>query len=75
MLAFIVRRTKGEIQMKCNVGTADKVVRIIVGLALVGWGVMAHNWWGAVGIVPLATALMGFCPLYPVVGLNTCGSK
>ncbi len=61
--------------MKCNVGTADKVVRLIAGVALVGWGVMANNWLGAIGIIPLGTALLGFCPLYPIVGLNTCGAK
>jgi hypothetical protein len=61
--------------MKQNVGTADKIVRIILGVALIGWGVVAGNWLGAIGIVPLATALMGFCPLYPIVGMNTCGKK
>ncbi|PKM42190.1 MAG: DUF2892 domain-containing protein [Gammaproteobacteria bacterium HGW-Gammaproteobacteria-1] len=61
--------------MKQNVGTADKIVRIILGVALIGWGVVAGNWLGAIGIVPLATALMGFCPLYPLVGMNTCGKN
>jgi len=61
--------------MKHNVGTADKIIRIILGIALIGWGVSAGNWLGAIGIIPLATALMGFCPLYPLVGVNTCGSK
>jgi len=57
--------------MKANVGGIDKVVRIVVGLALIAWGVIAGNWWGAVGIIPLATALMGFCPAYPLIGMNT----
>ena len=57
--------------MKANVGGIDKVVRIVVGLALIAWGVIAGSWWGAVGIIPLATALMGFCPAYPLIGMNT----
>lgn len=61
--------------MKANVGTVDKVVRIIAGLAIIGWGVAAGNWLGAIGIVPLATALLGFCPAYSLIGVNTCGSK
>lgn len=61
--------------MKANVGTVDKVVRIIAGLAIIGWGVAASNWLGAIGIVPLATALLGFCPAYSLIGVNTCGSK
>ncbi|WP_127478082.1 YgaP family membrane protein [Sulfurivermis fontis] len=61
--------------MKANVGTVDKVVRIIAGLAIIGWGVAAGNWLGAIGIVPLATALLGFCPAYSLMGVNTCGTK
>lgn len=61
--------------MKANIGTVDKVVRIIAGLAIIGWGVAAGNWLGAIGIVPLATALLGFCPAYSLIGVNTCGSK
>lgn len=61
--------------MTHNIGTIDKVIRIILGLALIGWGVASGSWWGAIGIIPLGTALVGFCPLYPLVGMNTCGSK
>ncbi|MCB1060708.1 MAG: DUF2892 domain-containing protein [Calditrichaeota bacterium] len=57
--------------MTANVGSADKVIRIILGLALIGWGIYAKNWWGAIGIIPLGTALMNFCPLYGVCGLKT----
>ncbi len=61
-----------EIIMKLNVGGIDKILRIVAGLAIIGWGAMTQNWWGAVGIVPLATALINFCPLYPLLGINTC---
>lgn len=61
--------------MKANVGSVDKVVRIIAGLAIIGWGVAASNWLGAIGVIPLATALLGFCPAYSLIGVNTCGTK
>jgi hypothetical protein len=59
--------------MARNVGGIDRILRIVVGLALIG---LAFNgtvgWWGWIGIVPLGTALVGFCPLYPLLGINTC---
>ena len=64
--------------MKPNVGMVDKVARIIVGLALLGlMFVLEGNlrWLGLIGIVPLATALIGYCPLYSVLGLSTCAAK
>jgi hypothetical protein len=57
--------------MKQNVGGFDKIARIVAGLAIIGWGVYAQNWWGAVGAVPLLTALMGWCPAYLPLGLST----
>lgn len=63
--------------MKPNVGSVDKVIRIIVGLGLIGVAVAGLvPWWvGAIGLVPLGTALMGWCPLYPLLGMNTCPTK
>ena len=60
--------------MNPNVGSVDKVLRIVIGLALIGWGVATNNWLGAIGLVPLLTALINFCPLYTLLGINT-GSK
>lgn len=57
--------------MKQNVGGTDKVVRIVAGLGLIGWGVATQNWWGAIGVVPLATALIGWCPAYLPFGIST----
>jgi len=57
--------------MKQNVGGIDRVLRIVVGLALLGWGVYAQNWWGAVGIIPLFTGLVNWCPLYVPLKLST----
>ena len=61
--------------MKKNVGGIDKIIRIVAGLAIIGWGVYAQNWWGAVGAVPLLTALIGWCPAYLPFGLSSCKVK
>jgi hypothetical protein len=65
--------------MKANVGSVDRTVRIIVGIALLSlFFTLEGNlrWLGLIGAVPLFTALVGFCPLYTVFGLSTCrGSK
>ena len=59
--------------MKANVGTIDRVLRIIVGLVLIGLTLSGTiGVWGWIGIVPLATALFRFCPLYTLLGMNTC---
>ncbi len=57
--------------MKQNVGGIDRILRIVIGIALIAWGYMAQNWWGAIGIIPLFTALVGWCPLYLPFGLST----
>jgi hypothetical protein len=57
--------------MNQNVGGADRILRIVLGLGLIGWGVATQNWWGAIGIVPLATALIGWCPVYLPFGIST----
>ncbi len=57
--------------MKGNVGGIDRALRIIVGLAVIGWGFYAKNWLGAIGAIPLVTGLIGWCPLYIPFKLNT----
>ena len=57
--------------MKTNVGGIDRILRVVVGLALIAWAIVGGPVWAWVGIVPLATALIGFCPVYPLVGLST----
>jgi len=59
--------------MKANVGTIDRVVRILIGLGIITYGVLEHSWLGAIGAVPLLTGIIGFCPLYCPIRLNTCG--
>ena len=58
--------------MRCNVGRTDRLLRVVIGLVLVGLGIALKSWWGALGVVPLATALVGWCPLYRLVGISTC---
>lgn len=58
--------------MKANVGGIDKALRIIAGLGIIGAGVYMGSWWGAVGLVPLVTGLINFCPAYAIFGLKTC---
>jgi hypothetical protein len=58
--------------MKKNVGGIDRILRIVVGLALIGWGVMTQNVWGAIGLVPLLTAAIGWCPAYLPFGISSC---
>ena len=57
--------------MTKNVGGIDRILRLIAGLAIIGWGVATNNVWGAVGIIPLFTALINWCPAYPLLGINT----
>ena len=62
-----------EVIMKANVGTIDRVLRIVVGLALIGLAATGTvGVWGWIGVVPLATGLFKFCPAYAIFGLNTC---
>lgn len=59
--------------MKTNVGTIDRILRALLGLALLGLAAAGViGWWGWLGIVPLATAAIGWCPPYAMLGLNTC---
>lgn len=61
--------------MSPNVGGVDRIVRIVAGLALIGAGVYYKAWWGAIGAIPLFTALVGWCPLYLPFGIRTCPPK
>jgi len=59
--------------MKANVGGVDKILRIVAGLVLIGLAVAGIGTpWTWIGVVPLATALINFCPLYAVIGASTC---
>jgi membrane-associated protease RseP (regulator of RpoE activity) len=62
--------------IKSNVGGADKIARIVIGALLIGLaltGVIGA--WGWIGVLPLATGLINFCPAYGLLGINTCKMK
>jgi len=61
--------------MQCNVGRVDKVVRIIAGLAIIAAGIYFGSWWGAIGVLPLVTATLGWCPAYLSFGISTCRTE
>jgi len=62
--------------MNVNVGTVDRVVRVVVGLALITAAATGRiGLWGWLGVIPLATGLMRVCPAYSIFGMNTCGLK
>ena len=58
--------------MKQNIGTVDRIVRIVLGLAIAAAGIYFRNWLGLIAIIPLATALVRVCPLYLPFGISTC---
>lgn len=62
--------------MKKNVGGIDKILRIVIGLVLITLTLIGTiGVWGWIGVIPLATGLFGFCPLYPLIGINSCPLK
>jgi hypothetical protein len=65
--------------MNINMGTIDRVIRVVLGIALLWLALFAapngYNWIGWIGVIPLVTALIGFCPLYAVLGIRTCPAK
>lgn len=61
--------------MNKNVGTIDMVLRIAAGLGLIAWALMGGPLWAWIGVVPLATGLMGWCPAYTLIGVDTCAAE
>jgi hypothetical protein len=66
--------------MSTNVGTIDRFLRIIVGAALIAWALgflpgVAPSVWGWIGVVPLLTAVVGYCPAYSIIGVSTCSKR
>ena len=61
--------------MNANVGGIDRTLRIIVGLAILAMWFVAEDptrWWALIGLVPLVTGLVGWCPAYQVLGIRSC---
>lgn len=58
-----------------NEGTADRALRVALGLVLLALAATGRGAWGYLGVVPLLTGLLGSCPLYSIVGINTCSIR
>ncbi len=58
--------------MKCNVGRTEQIVRILVGIGVVLAGLYFRSWWGLIGIIPIITGSIRYCPLSDVLGISTC---
>lgn len=61
--------------MKKNVGSTDQIIRVIIAFVIFVIGYINHSWWGILGLFPLLTALIGFCPLYAILGISTRKAK
>ena len=61
--------------MKKNLGSTDKLIRILLGLVIIFLGVKYQTWWGALGLILPITALINWCPIYAFFGLNSQGKK
>lgn len=57
--------------MKHNIGKTDKTIRIIAGLVIMAAGLYFKSWWGALGVIPIVTAFIRFCPFYCPLKVNT----
>ena len=58
--------------MHKNIGVIDRVVRAVVGVALIVWALAGGPIWAWIGVIPLATAAVSICPLYSLLGMSTC---
>lgn len=61
--------------MNANLGNADRIIRGILGLAMIAAGIYYQSLWGAIGVIPLGTALIRWCPIYLPFGLSTLRKK
>ena len=58
--------------MRTNEGMIDRVVRAVIGIALIAWALLGGPIWAWIGVVPLVTAAVGWCPVYSMLGWRTC---
>ncbi len=57
--------------MKRNIGKTDRIVRVLIGLIIIALGAYFKSWWGAIGLLPIITAAVGWCPPYRLLGIST----
>jgi hypothetical protein len=61
--------------MKKNIGPAERAIRVLAGLGVISLAFVGpHSLWGYLGVIPLATGLVGWCPPYAILGISTCKS-
>jgi hypothetical protein len=58
--------------MNRNVGGADRIVRLVLGVAIIAAGLYFKTWWGVIGVAPILTAAIGWCPAYLPFGISSC---
>ncbi|WP_022948755.1 YgaP family membrane protein [Methylohalobius crimeensis] len=63
------------LKLQPNVGSKDRMIRIIAGVAIVAVGLYFKSWWGAIGLLPIATAVLRWCPGYAPLHINTCEAE
>lgn len=61
--------------MKKNMGTTDRTIRMILGVLVGAAGIYFNSWWGLIGLIPLLTAFIGWCPAYVPFGLSSCKKR
>ena len=58
--------------MECNVGKTDRKIRIALGITILALGMIFGSWWGLIGLIPLVTGAVQWCPLYAPLHMSTC---
>jgi hypothetical protein len=67
---------RGDVVMNRNEGTLDRTVRVLLGLALLALVFVGpRSWLGLIGLIPLLTGVVGFCPLYKLMGIRTSAAQ
>lgn len=57
--------------MKANVGITDRIIRFVLGAVIIVVGFYFKSWWGVLGVVPIITGLLNYCPAYNLIGVST----
>lgn len=61
--------------MNTNINKTDTIIRLILAVIFIAFGIMYQSWWGLVGVIPLMTAVIGVCPIYGMLGISTNGNS
>ncbi|NFT93654.1 DUF2892 domain-containing protein [Clostridium botulinum] len=61
--------------MKCNVSRTEQIIRIVIGISIILIGLYFRNWWGIIGLVPIITGSIRYCPINDILGISTCDVK